>query len=131
MTNFSKFSIALMLLLNVGCAKDNFYFKKEEKIILTPMENSSRSTSDMRYYKDQRENVVGVGDTIIVKFKNTANLDIYIKEFDIKSYEEISKNMFVFKVKNSNETIDIANSLSYKQDIEYSEPNFQKEQDLR
>lgn len=131
MTNFSKISIALMLLLNVGCAKDNFYFKKDEKIMLSPVKEHSRTSQDTKYYKDQNENILGVKDTIIVKFNNTANLNIYLKEFNIKSYEEISKNMFVFKVKNGNETINTANALSYKQDIEYAEPNFEKKQDLR
>lgn len=117
------FILGLVALSTIGCA-NTYYYQGGKKQKLEPVEQTQRSTKTHDYYKTQNGSQVGVSDTMLVKFYNTANLNYYIQKYNLKIVEEIMPNLFKIQVKDKSLTINIANRLYEQSDIEYAHPNF-------
>jgi len=118
--------IIFIVLLQYGCANDNYYYKNNQKITITPSISISRNSSNIDYYQNNEGIVLGVTDKLIVKLKDDKNLEEILNEFNLILEKTLSKNMYLLKTINKNLTIDVSNRLSEKEYIEYSHPDFIK-----
>jgi len=103
-----------------------YYYKNNQKIILTPISSISRENSALDYYKNDKDIILGVSDKLIVKFKDETNLKNALKQYSLKIEKSLSKNLYLLKTTNKKTTIDISNQLSTKQDVKYAHPDFVK-----
>ncbi|MBU1658102.1 hypothetical protein KKG72_03505 [bacterium] len=119
--------LIIMTLIQVGCANDNYYYKNNQKVTITPSNSISRSNSNIDYYQDNQGIVLGVTDKLIVKLKDDKELEQILNEFNLTLEKTLNKNLYLLKTSNKNLTVDISNRLSEKEDIEYSHPDFIKQ----
>ncbi len=118
--------IIFIVLIQYGCASDNYYYKNSQKVTITPNASILRSNPNMDYYQNSQGVVLGVTDKLIVKLKDDKLLEQMSDEFGLTLEKRLSKNLYLFKASNKNLTIDISNRLSEKEYIEYSHPDFIK-----
>jgi hypothetical protein len=95
-------------------------------VLLEPSISIARDSSSIDYYTNEKGIVLGVTDTLIVKFKYERNLNNYLNEFNLTLIKRLGNGLYLLKVENKNLTIDISNKLTQKVDIKYAHPNFIK-----
>ncbi len=118
--------IILIALFQFGCASDNYYYKNNQKVSITPNTSISRSDSSMDYYENEKGIVLGVTDKLIVKLKDTNSLQKYLNKFNLTLEKTLTENLYLLKVENRSLTIDISNRLNEKEDVKYAHPDFIK-----
>ena len=118
--------IIFIVLIQYGCANDNYYYKNNQKVTITQSVSMLRSNINIDYYQNNQGIVLGVTDRLIVKLKDNKDLEQTLNEFNLRLEKTLSKNLYLLKTINKNLTIDISNRLSEKEYIEYSHPDFIK-----
>lgn len=105
----------------------SYYYSNHKKIILTPLQNSqsteNRSVTnpnEILYFQSDSK-VLGVSDEIIIK---CSNIDKILSTYDVSLVEQISKGIYLVKVKQSSLTLETANKLYEDKDVIYAHPNF-------
>ena len=115
-----KIFLLFILLVQIALADNAYYYKNNKQTALTIL----WSDSNTDYYENENGTVLGVRNKIIIKLKNSDNLEKYINEFKLNLEKTLGENLYLLSVKNKNLTIGISNSLNEKEDVEYSHPNF-------
>ena len=118
--------IILTILVQYGCANDNYYYKNNQKVTLRLYNSTSRSSSDIDYYQNENEIVLGVTNKLIVKLKDDKYLTQILNEFHLTLEKNLSYNMYLLKTTDKNLTIDISNRLNEKEYVKYAHPDFIK-----
>ena len=122
-----KYKLILILIFTQSIfAKEIYYYQSGKKVTLTPQNSISRSYSDVDYYLTSRGVSLGVTDMMIVKFKNSENLNSYLNEFNLTVTRKLSKNLYLLRSNAKELTINIANELSQKGDVQYAQTDFIK-----
>lgn len=105
----------------------SYYYNNHKKITLTPLQNSqsseNRSVSNPNgiLYFQSDSKVLGVSDEIILK---CLDIDKILSSYDVTLVKQISKEIYLVKVKQSSLTLEMANKLYEDQDVVYAHPNF-------
>lgn len=127
---FFKYIYALLLLTSIVYA-EQYYYQKGKKVYLSPTKSKSSISRDVNssinqinYFKTPQNVLVGVRDEILVKFKNTQNIQDIQITYSLSLVKQLSKTMFLFKVKDYLRTLDVSNSLYEESDVEFAHPNF-------
>ena len=123
--------IMSVLLLQHLFASDDYYYENHKKISLSKMPSIIRANTKVQYYQTQRGDVVGISDKLILKLKKDDNLKKYLIDFNLTMQNKLSKDMYLLKTTNKTLTINIANRLSEKNDVEYAQPDFIQKRELR
>ena len=118
--------IIFIVIIQYGCANDNYYYKNNQKVTITATNSISRSNTNIDYYQNNQGISLGVTDKLIVKLKDVKDLEQILNKFNLTLEKTLSKNLYLLKTTNKNLTIDISNRLSEKEYIEYSHPDFIK-----
>lgn len=118
--------LGLMVFIQFGCANDNYYYNNNKKTTLTKSSSMSRNASGIDYYQNDNGTDLGVTDKLIVKLKDVKNLKNYLVEFNLIEEKKMMENLYLLKASSKKFTIDIANRLNEKDDVEYSHPDFIK-----
>jgi len=116
----------LILLTQYGCASNIYYYQNNKKVSLTPIKSLSRNISNMDYYKNSNGIVLGVTDRLLIKLKNKNYLENILKRYNLILIRKIDKNLYLLKTQDKNLTIQISNTLTKKDFIEYAHPDFIK-----
>jgi hypothetical protein len=116
----------LLFLYQSLLASDNYYYKNNEKVTLTPKNSILRGDALIDYYDTDEGVSFGVSDKIIVKAKSYADVEKYCNDFNLSIEKELGVGLYLLKVSDKSLTIDISNRLSEKNDIEYAHPDFIK-----
>lgn len=116
--------LTLAFIVQFGYASSYFYFK-ENKIEIAPCQTQITMPKGVECYEVLLNgSVVGIGDQIIAKTKDLKALETYTKELNASIIKPISKDMYLIKANDKTKTIDIANRLHEKEEIEYAQPDF-------
>ena len=107
-----------------------YYYKNNTKISLEKVHMPS-TTADIEYYKTEKGILLGVTDKIIVKTTDLTLLESYATELNASIEKKLSSNLYLLKVKDRNQTFNIANALNEKESIAYAHPDFIKKRMLR
>ena len=118
--------IVLILLTQFLNAGDNYFYNNGKETLLTPLNSTARNFKNIDYYQNERGITLGVKDTLLLKLQDEKNLQKYLNEFNISIVKSLDKNLYLLKTLDKSLTIDIANRLSEKEDVEYSHPDFIK-----
>jgi len=118
--------ILFIVIVQYGCANDNYYYKNNQKIDLIPISRVSRDISKIDYYQNNQGIVLGITDKLILKLKDSTYLNSILDEFNLTLEKILSNDMYLLKTTNKNLTIDISNRLSEKKYVKYAHPDFIK-----
>ena len=124
--------LALTLSLNA-----DYFYSYNKKINLTkladtpPLKQKNNHQSPISYYKNSSGQKIGIDNKIIVSFKDLRVKNYIEKEFDLEEIRSITKDMFVYRIKDSSKTLEIANQLNQSSGIEFSHPDFVIEKKTR
>jgi len=127
--------ISPLLFISLSNAQDNYFYHNNEKVLLTPVQQFTRSNvstiqeKTVDYYNTAQGQQVGIYNKILVKFKASDDLDPYLllSPYDIKIEKQLGSLLYLLVVPSNNLTIDIANRLSEQNFIEYAHPDFIKQ----
>jgi len=118
--------LVFLLLLQVVFASDKYYYENNKKVILTKIENISRSIKQIDYYKNENGVTLGVTNKLILKLKKGSNLQKYLNDYNLTIKSQLGDNLYLLNTENNNLAIDTANALRNKEDVIYSHPDFIK-----
>ncbi len=119
-------TVIFIILIQCGCANDNYYYKNNQKVTITHDKSISRASSSVDYYQNDKGVVLGVTNRLILKLKDSRSLQQILSEFNLTLEKTLGSNLYLLKTTNKNLTIDISNKLSKLVDVEYSHPDFIK-----
>ncbi len=121
--------IFLSLLLSSALFGD-YYLSGGKKVTLTPLDAKepfikNRSTApSLHYYKDSAGKRIGVDAKIIVSFKDLSAQFYIEKEFSLSLVKKLNDHLFVYRVKKTDDTLQVANRLSSLLAIAFAHPDF-------
>jgi len=118
--------LVFLLLLQVVFASDKYYYENNKKVMLTKIENISRSIKQIDYYKNENGVTLGVTNKLILKLKADSNLQKYLNDYNLTIKSKLGNNLYLLKTENNSLAIDTANALIHKEDVVYSHPDFIK-----
>ncbi len=124
-----------LLFISVTNAQDNYFYQNNEKVMLSPVQQFTRSNlstdqeNSVDYYNTAQGQQVGIYNKILVKFKPSDDLDPYLllSPYDIKIEKQLGVLLYLLTVPSNGLAIDIANRLSEQDFIEYAHPDFIKQ----
>jgi hypothetical protein len=119
-----KIFIIIIVCVSTIFPNDIFYYKNNKKISLVKIDVITKSFNDIDYYTNKDGMILGVKNTILVKFKHTNNLTKYLNEYKLIVKKKYKNKLFNLIVSDKSTTINISNILSLKEDIVYASPNF-------
>lgn len=107
-------------------ANNNYYYKSKQRIPL--QEEGTISSSTIDYYITDKNILLGITEKLIVKLSITSEgVDKYLQEFNLTLEKSLGKNLYLLKTIDKSLTIDIANQLHEKEDVQYAHPDFIKQ----
>jgi len=119
-------------------AQDNYFYQNNKKITLNPIPQLVRSNSllteqEITYYTTEQGHKVGVYNKIIVKFKESDDLDpfLLLSPYDVAIDKQLGVRLYLLMTPSHNAVIDIANRLTEQDFIEYAHPDFIKKYQTR
>ncbi len=122
-------SLLILPLLCISLFGD-FYFNKNQKVELkklhayAPLRVDKNFKSKISYYKNSSGLRLGVEDKIIVCFSDLSIQEYIEKEYSLSFIRSITKNMYVYRVKDKDIALKIANRLNSEKGIKFSHPDF-------
>ncbi|MDC9728786.1 MAG: hypothetical protein PSN04_05570 [Methyloprofundus sp.] len=120
-------------------AVDAYFYQYNKKITLTPLPDLVRSNTvtsplqSIQYYRTEEGHKVGVYNKIIVKFHMADDLDPYLllSPYDVQIEKQLGPQLYLLITPSNQLTIDLANRLSEQNFIEYAQPDFIKQYQIR
>ncbi len=108
-----------------------YYYNGEKRVVLKPIQTLLRSEGSVDFYELESGARVGVSDGILVWFESDENIQKYLKEFDAVIEKKIDAHLYLFRVVEKSQTIDVANALHQKEDVRFAHPDFLRSRELR
>jgi hypothetical protein len=103
------------------------YYEYDKQITLTKVTGEkNRSNKNIRYYKKDNGQIVGVKDEIIVKCINEKVCKNIFYKYNLKDVKNLSSTLYLIKVPESEDVFELSSKLYLEKDIEISHPNFVK-----
>jgi len=123
-----KKPILLISLLLFANTSDSFYYQKDKKVFLTPINKTqNRELSKIVYYKTTDNYRVGVTKELIVKIKYRETLENLLQKYSLTIKKRLTSSLYLLQADNKDKTLDIANKLHDEIGVSYAHPNFIKE----
>jgi len=129
--NMYKKCLLIILSIVFLYADDYYYYSNNKKIFLTPLTQSemqkrsfSRTEQNIQYFTTQKNTTVGVSDTIIVKFFSRDDYDRVVLKYELQMLKEMYANVYLFKIKKTENIFDTVNEIYQLDSVEYAHPNF-------
>ena len=123
--------VIFILTISSSYLFSSFYYNFDKKVPLISVKEptilktfSHNSSKEVRYFKTPSGKVLGVDNKIIIYFNNLDIQEYIEKEFSLKYVKTLSKNMYVYSISNSSETLKIANRLNKIEGIKFAHPDF-------
>jgi len=123
----------------LGCVSilfggEYYYMNGGKRIELTPVENdvsALRSFQNTLKFKDPKGRDVAIPNRLLVKFKNTENLEKYLEMYAMRIVRKFHNNTYLMETVSPQAAIESANALSEKPDVVYAQPDLIKKWRLR
>ncbi len=129
MKNIVKSITILSLLMSFSLQAEEFYYSYDKKIplkkIITPLAfKQTRSQDYIKYYTNSAGTKIGVDDKLVIAFDDI-NIQGYVeKEFGLKFIDGLFKDTYLYRVKDSSDTLKIANQIAELKGVRFSHPDF-------
>ena len=115
----------LIFTANLVFAQDMFYIERGDTIFLSS-QKSARSGDD-GWLVTQHGNRVKIAEGIIVELKNGISAQYVFSKYEIKSFEELSQNIFLVIPKDNNKQFELSRELLKDGLVKNSHPNLIRE----
>jgi hypothetical protein len=122
-----KLFLVPIILLQIGCASDNYYYHNNKKIYLTPVNSYSRALHNTDYYINDNGTTLGVSDKILLKLTTNGNINDVLTQYNLTLEKQLGTSLYLVKVSNKDLTINTANRLTEDKNIVYAQPDFIKQ----
>lgn len=127
LNNLLKVFFISISLVQTACASDTYYYQNNNQKYITPAFNvANRSNPKIDYYLTDNNQLIGVSNKLIIKLNDNTSIQKYLDEYGLILVKKITENTFLLQTSNKNLTLEIANRLHEKQDVEYAHPDFIK-----
>jgi len=123
-----KTTFLFFSLFGVLFATEYFYYNGDKKVTLTKM---AQSNETINYYTTPSNTIIGVTDEIIIKLKDSTMLESLSIKYNFLVIDTLTENLYLIKVSNKEETLQMANKLYLEDSVQYASPNFIKSIDKR
>ena len=94
-------------------------------LLIISVHSMGNSTKEVITYKINNI-TVGITNKIIIKLDNNQTLHKYLDDFNLTKIKKIGKNIFLVKVSDNNQTLEVSNQLTKMEGIKYAHPDFIK-----
>ena len=128
--------LSLIIFLTSLYSSDNYFYQNGKKVYISPVQQvktfslkSASTVSNIKYFTTPQNKTVGVSDKIIIK--TTANIDTILKNYNVTLVKQLTKYIYLLKVKDTSTILDTANRLYEDKTVKYAHPNFTKQIDKR
>ncbi len=111
----------------------SFYYNGDKKVQLIALNppaivknenNNKKQDNEVKYYKTKSGLTLGVDKKIIINFENL-NIQGYIeKEFSLHFIKALTKNMYLYSIKDSSKALKIANKINTIKGVKFAHPDF-------
>jgi len=105
---------------------DVYYYEYGKKVKLTKLKEQRDVTDGTFYYKNSAGQKVGVRDEILVKCNSRTECEKTFIKYSFKNTESLSSNIFLIKLKKSDDIFEISQKLYLEKTITIAHPNFIK-----
>jgi len=123
---------ALFLLFSFVEASDQkFYYKNGKKDFLQPIPSFMRSTKEVDFYENEKGVKMGVSNKLLVQFKANVDVKKYLLEYKAEIVKVLGTNLYLLKIDNKANTLEVSNALHQKEDVVFAHPDFLKQRVLR
>jgi len=130
---YYKYLFTILLSASSLYSSINYYYSNSKKVYLSPIKKEEITKSpalnmhkNIVYYKTDRGNILGVGDSIIVKFHNLAEYENITKKYSLREIKEIYLGVYLFELEDIENILLICDELYNDENIVYAHPNFIK-----
>ncbi len=122
----TKLLIISVFLATFSNASTLYYYEQGIKVDVTKLETYTQND----YYKNSKNQKLGVNNTIIVKFLNAIDISNIESKYDVSLDKMLSNNTYVFDV-HANNVFDTSSKIYEEENVEFSNPNFIKQRRRR
>ncbi len=122
-------NIILILLINTILLSESFFYNNNNKVILTPYYEPSAtnvrnvSTSDIKYYKQSNDTIIGIDNQILLKLNDGYSIDLLLAKYNLTVVKIYTPMMYLVSINSYEDTLSIANSIHKESSIKYAQPN--------
>jgi len=128
-----KFISSAFLITATILQAQNYYYSFGKKDELSSLK-SIRLTKELgkiSYFKRSNGQKVGVINTLVTSFKDSADKNSILKELKLTEVEELGAGMVLLKAKNSLAVLNACAKLYESGDVNFAEPNFVRDMPKR
>lgn len=124
-----KYLLFCFLLLSLH-AQELFYYQNNKKVSLTPLEEensplrATSSASSHDYYLNEKQHIVGVDTTVLVK---TKHIDYVLQSYELTLLQDLGNDLYLLQTTKKSQTLPIANTLSQDAKVLFAHPNFSRQ----
>ena len=123
------FIIIITLVIMNAFAQDLFFIDRGDTIRLSP-ERSARGGGE-GWLSDQYGRRVKIAEGILVELKNEQSAQFVFPKYDIKSFERLSRNIFLVIPSDASKQFELSRMLLDDNFVKNSHPNLIRERTLR
>jgi len=123
--------VLTLLSINLVLHAD-FYYSGGKKHILKELKNSrDHSNNYIHSFKTENGTNVSIGKKLIVSFSDLSKQKNIETKYDLTLVKVLTDTMFLYSIKDSLKTIEIANSIYKEKGVKFSHPDFKRKKILR
>ncbi len=114
--------ILLLILSLVYLVQANEFFYEHNKKINLKRDRTIASTKKVKYFRNDKDEVIVIKDQIMVRLKAFAAITAIIQEFDLEIVRKYNNTQYILEVKDIDDVIWIANELNSRTTVTYAHP---------
>jgi subtilisin family serine protease len=123
--------VLTLITLNLALYAD-FYYSGGKKHILKEVKKSKNLSDKNRYYYQTANGTnVSVGTKLIVSFSDLNIQKNIEKKYNLTLVKALTDTMFLYSIKNSSKTVEIANTIYSEKGVKFSHPDFKRKKILK
>ena len=122
---FMKAILILNILISSIFASE-FYYEYGKKVKLDKANQTRALDSNITYYKNRNNQIVGVKNEIIIKCKSDEICLNLIKKYNFLNTQKLSEKFFLIILKKEQNVFKLSSKLYHEDGVILSHPNFVK-----
>ncbi|MCK5293739.1 MAG: hypothetical protein KAJ49_03735 [Arcobacteraceae bacterium] len=118
-------------------SSDTYFYQNGKKVYISPVQEvkifslkATSTQSNLNYFTTPNNKTVGVNDEILIKTSST-NIDNLLIKYSLTLVKQLTKNIYLLKVKDKSTIFDISNRLYEDKTVQFAHPNFTRQIDKR
>ncbi len=121
--------LLLLIVLSISTYGQSFFYNNNKKVILIPYYEPSAtntrniSISNIKYYKQSNNKIIGIDNTIFIKLKAHHSIDFLLKKYNLTMVRIYNETLYLVSIENTADTLSISNKLYNEISTTYVQPN--------